>query len=79
MGAAVRRVIEELRRLPYPPSFDIAKLYAELRERDETLHWLRRAEIERNSAVLYIKVDRAFAWLRGDAGFETLLETLNLN
>ena len=74
----VLQAIEQLRKLPYVPSFDIAKLFAELRERDEALTWLGRAEAERNSAVLYINVDPAFAWLRRDPAFEALLATLNL-
>ena len=75
-GAA--RVIEQLRALPYPPSFDIAKLHAELRDRDATLSWLAKAESERSSAVLYIKSDAAFAWLRDDPGFVALLQQLHL-
>jgi eukaryotic-like serine/threonine-protein kinase len=75
---AAGRALDELRALPYPPSFDIAKIHAELRERDEALHWLEAAERERNSAVLYINVDRAFQWLQGDARFDKLLRTLNL-
>ena len=76
--AGVRQAIEDLRRLPYVPSFDIAKLYAELHEPGETLAWLRKAEAERNSAVLYINVDPAFTWLHGDPEFDALLVTLNL-
>jgi TolB-like protein/Tfp pilus assembly protein PilF len=76
--AAARRAIDQLRALEYQPSFDIAKLYAELRERESALAWLERAEAEQNSAVLYIKVDRAFEWLRGDPRFDALLEKLRL-
>ena len=76
--ATARRAIEQLQALPYRPSFDIAKLYAELREREEALAWLHKAEAERNSAVLYIAVDRSFSWLRGDPGFDELLAKLNL-
>ena len=68
-----------LRALPYPPSFDIAKLHAELRDRDAALEWLGRAEEERSSAVLYVKSDAAFAWLRDDPAFRTLLARLNLD
>lgn len=71
--------LAELRALPYPPSFDIAKVYAELRQRDEAIEWLRRAEVERSSAVLYLAVDRAFAWLRGDPQFDALLARLGLS
>lgn len=70
--------IDKLRDLPYTPSFDIAKLYAELRESDQTIAWLQKAEAERNSAVLYINVDRSFAWLRGNPAFDALLATLEL-
>jgi serine/threonine-protein kinase len=72
------RALAELRGLPYPPAFDIAKLHAELRERDAALEWLRKAEAERGSAVLYVKVDRAFDWLAGDPEFDALLVRLNL-
>jgi hypothetical protein len=76
--AGAIKVIEQLRALPYPPSFDIAKLYAELRDRDATLTWLAKAESERSSAVLYINSDAAFAWLRNDPGFVALLKQLRL-
>jgi eukaryotic-like serine/threonine-protein kinase len=76
--AAAEQALAELRTLPYPPSFDIAKVHAELRDREDALDWLEVAERERNSAVLYIGVDRAFAWLRGDTRFDVLLRTLNL-
>jgi eukaryotic-like serine/threonine-protein kinase len=75
---AAGRALAELRALPYPPSFDIAKVYAELRNRDEALDWLEVAEREQNSAVLYINVDRAFQWLHGDDRFDKLLRALNL-
>ncbi|HVJ27053.1 MAG TPA: protein kinase [Vicinamibacterales bacterium] len=76
--AGALSVIEKLRALPYPPSFDIAKLHAELRNREETLTWLAKAESERSSAVLYIKSDASFAWLRNDPGFIALLGQLHL-
>jgi serine/threonine-protein kinase len=75
---AVRRALAELRALAYPPSFDIAKLHAELREREPALKWLGQAEVERSSAVLYLKVDRAFDWLHDDPRFTALLKRLNL-
>jgi hypothetical protein len=77
--AGAREALAKLRALPYQPSFDIAKLYAEMRDRDRTLEWLERAEQERSSAVLYINWDRAFAWLREDPGFGALLARLNLD
>jgi serine/threonine protein kinase/Tfp pilus assembly protein PilF len=76
--AAAHKAIDQLRALDYQPSFDIAKLHAELREREPALAWLAKAEAEQNSAVLYIKVDRAFQWLRGDPRFDALLEKLRL-
>ena len=64
-----RRALAELRGLPYPPSFDIAKLHAELGDGDLAFEWLNRAEVERSSAVLYVEVDRNFDSLRGDPRF----------
>ncbi|CAN5688358.1 hypothetical protein BH24ACI5_BH24ACI5_11500 [soil metagenome] len=76
--AGAGETLARLRALPYQPSFDIAKVHAELRNREETLAWLERAEVERSSAVLYINSDPSFAWLRGDPGFVALLERLHL-
>ena len=70
--------IVRLRALPYPPSFDIAKVHAELRERGPAIEWLQKAEAEQNSAVLSVNVDRTFTWLRGDRDFKALLDRLNL-
>lgn len=77
--AGAERALAELQALPYQPSFDIAKLHAELRNRRETLEWLGRAEADRSSAVLYIKSDPSFAWLLGDPDFQALLTRLNLS
>ena len=51
----------------------------ELREREPALTWLGQAEVERSSAVLYLKVDRAFDWLHDDPRFTALLKRLNLD
>jgi hypothetical protein len=53
-------------------------VFAELRDRADTLAWLDQAEAEQNSAVLYVNVDRGFAWLGGDPQFAALLLKLNL-
>ena len=42
------------------------------------LEWLRRADAERSSAVLYLNVDRAFDRLRTDPAFGELLTLLRL-
>jgi hypothetical protein len=76
---AARLAIDELERLSSRPSFDIAKVHSELRNREQALDWLRRADAERTSAVLYINVDPTFAWLRGDPQFDDLLRSLRLN
>lgn len=76
--AGAGETLARLRALPYQPSFDIAKVHAELRNREETLAWLERAEVERSSAVLYINSDPSFAWVRDDPGFVALLERLHL-
>ena len=76
--AGARRVIDELRGLSYVPSYDIAKVYAALGERDAAFEWLRRADAERNSAVLYVNVDPHFAGLKSDPRFGDLLRDLGL-
>jgi tetratricopeptide (TPR) repeat protein len=77
--AGAHGALAKLQALPYQPSFDIAKLYSEMKDRNRTIEWLERAEQERSSAVLYIKQDRAFAWLRDDPRFGALLARLNLD
>lgn len=75
---AAERAIQELKALEYPPSFDIAKVLAELGDRDEALTWLERSAQEQNSAVLYIDVDPSFTELRSESRFQALRATLRL-
>lgn len=58
----------------YRPSFEIARVYVALREYDEAIRWLERAERERSHSMVFLEVDPQLAPLRGDAAFLALVE-----
>lgn len=58
----------------YRPSFEIARVYVGLREYDEAIHWLERAESERSHSMVFLEVDPQLAPLRQDPAFRALVE-----
>jgi tetratricopeptide (TPR) repeat protein len=60
-----------------PPN-EIATIYAALGDRDRAFEYLRRAEREHATGLLWAKVDPALDSLRDDARFANLLRTLGL-
>lgn len=65
---------EEMDSGRYRPSFEIARVYVGLREYDEAIRWLERAERERSHSMVFLEVDPQLAPLRGDAAFRALVE-----
>lgn len=57
----------------YVPSYEIARVYAALDDRDRALDWLERAARERSHSIAFLTVDPALAPLRGDPRFEALV------
>jgi len=57
-------------------SWVMARCYALLNQRTETLSWLEHAALDRGfiNYPMLATYDPAFERLRGDAGFETLMQ-----
>jgi tetratricopeptide (TPR) repeat protein len=57
-------------------SFTIARTYAALKRKEETLEWLEYAYEARSNFILAINDDR-FAWLRSDPHFQDLVRRVD--
>jgi serine/threonine protein kinase/tetratricopeptide (TPR) repeat protein len=83
-GLAVTGKTEEARRIlshllarqerEYVSAYDIASVYAGLREPDEAFKWLRRAADERSTFFVHLGWDARFEGLRKDARYRELIE-----
>ena len=74
---ALQRVQEKAQqRDTNPKEFVLA--YTRLRDKEQALAWLERGYTERSEALLYLKVDPRYDWLRSDPRFRKLLQQLRL-
>jgi TolB-like protein/Tfp pilus assembly protein PilF len=74
-------VLQELRQLAathYVPPAEVAQIYAGLGQNPEAFASLSQAFEERETALVYLKVDRGYDPLRNDPSFAALLKRLNL-
>jgi TolB-like protein/tetratricopeptide (TPR) repeat protein len=77
--AEARKVLEALRESPrYGSAFAIARIHAALGERDQAFEWLRKACDERDSLVIWLKVDATMDNLRADPRFAGVLKSMGL-
>ena len=60
----------------YISPYDVAMIYAGLRDKEKTLEWLERAYKERNGRVANLQVHPQFAFLHGDPRFERIIAAL---
>jgi tetratricopeptide (TPR) repeat protein len=75
--AEAQKVLEELKiRAPkqFGVAMPIAHIYSALGDKDQAFEWLQKAADERDSAVIWIKVDPGLENLRTDPRFARLLE-----
>lgn len=68
----------ELAREGYVPPFNTALIYNGLGERDETIKWLERGIEKRDPRMTFLKVDRKWNNLRGDAHFQEIMRRVGL-
>jgi eukaryotic-like serine/threonine-protein kinase len=76
-----KEILQEFQRVQhdrYISSYDWAMLYAGFGKREETIAWLQKAYEERNGRLANLAVHPQFAFLRGERGFERLLERMNV-
>jgi DNA-binding winged helix-turn-helix (wHTH) protein/TolB-like protein/Tfp pilus assembly protein PilF len=75
------KILDELKAVSqqrYVPSSEIAAIYVGLGEREQALHWLRKALEERAFHLIYLKVRPEFDPLRSDPRFADLLRHIDL-
>jgi eukaryotic-like serine/threonine-protein kinase len=70
--------LQELARREYLSPYEIAQVYARIGNREETLAWLEKAFQVRDSRIVALKVEPAFASLRSDSRFRSLLTRVGL-
>jgi len=58
--------------------YEIAKVYAFRKQPDEALEWLERAYTQRDSGLIFTKVDPLLKSLHGDPRYTSFLKKLNL-
>jgi hypothetical protein len=63
----------------YVPPVEVAGAFSALGDPDHAFQWLKRAVEDRASALVYLKVDRAYDSIRGDPRFAQLLQQTHLN
>jgi serine/threonine-protein kinase len=74
--AEAKRILAQLlarHEREYVSSYDIASVYAGLRNSDEAFKWLRRAADERSTFLVHLSWDVRFAGLREDPRYRQLL------
>jgi predicted Zn-dependent protease len=72
--ASLMRMLKDQTASPYL----IASVYAFRGESDEAMHWLERAYAQKDSSLIYIKVEWPLRSLQGDARFKAFLRKMNL-
>src|SRR5262245_1358565 len=78
--AEARRELELLERIPedYGAAAAIARIYTALDEKDRAFEWLQKAIDERDSGIMFLKVDPVFASLRSDQRLDAILQEMGL-
>jgi serine/threonine-protein kinase len=80
--AEARSVLETLLKLStdrYVPPYHIALIYNGLGERDQTLAWLERGYLERDSKMVFLSVEPKWNNLHSDPRFVDLLRRVGLS
>lgn len=67
----------EMQKHRHVPAYDIALIYAQLRDNDQAFFWLEQARVDHTLTTL-LKVHPLLDPLRGDPRFNTLLQRVNL-
>jgi adenylate cyclase len=71
--------LQELAKSKYVSSFQIAAIYAGLREKDQAFAWLEKAYEERSDGLVNLRADQRFDSLRNEPRFQALLKKVGLD
>ena len=58
--------------------YEIALVYAGLREKDKAFEWLENAYQSRDKGLTYLKIDPCLDPLRSDARFDALIQRVGI-
>jgi adenylate cyclase len=78
-SAEALEILEKLKqrsKSQYVPSYYIAVIYNGLRDRAQTIAWLRKAFEDRSSWLVWCNVEPRFDWLRTDPDFAALMQAM---
>lgn len=70
--------LQELAKSTYVSSYQIAAIYAGLREKDQAFAWLEKAHEERSDGLVNLKTEQRFDSLRSDSRFTDLMRRVGL-
>jgi TolB-like protein/DNA-binding winged helix-turn-helix (wHTH) protein len=76
-----REVLGQLHRLAeqmYVPPYHVAGVYAALGQKDQAFEWLKKAEQDRDSYLIWLRVDPMWDGLGPDPRFQNLLRRIGL-
>jgi TolB-like protein/Tfp pilus assembly protein PilF len=73
----VLKQLQELSKERYVTPYGVARIYAALRETEETFTWLETAYAQRANWMVLLKVDPCFDNLRSDPRFRALMRRMN--
>ena len=54
-------------------AFQIAEVYAWRGDRDQAIHWLEQARVQKDGGIPYVKMDPLLRKLKGDPRYEAIL------
>lgn len=74
----ILRRLDTMRRTQHVSAMDSALVALALERLDEAFQWLEAAIVEKSGWLVYLKTDRRFDPLRGDARFEAMLRKVEL-
>ncbi|PYV66448.1 MAG: hypothetical protein DMG97_29565, partial [Acidobacteria bacterium] len=74
-----QKILDQLEELPkrYVSPYAVARIYAALGKKEETLHWLDTAYQAHAAHMICLKTDPRFDELRGDPRFQDLMRRMN--
>jgi len=71
--------LQEQRKQRYVAAYDIAVIYAGLKDMEQTLKYLEMAYQDRSFWMIWLRIDPRFDGIRGDPRYQDILRRMHLN
>jgi tetratricopeptide (TPR) repeat protein len=68
--------LKERSKRQYVPSYWIAVIYNGFKDKEQVIHWMKKAYEERSSWLVWTNVEPRFDWLRDDPDVAELLKAM---